>query len=97
MQNFKSDIMISNSSLEKVRAKHVSFEVPELSFATVRDYCDSYDNLRSLATASGDLKDNQRPWMMKAIVSKVPRAGRVLEIGAGEPWEIGRASCRERV
>ena len=56
-----------------------------LSYATVSDYCDSFDNLHGLATANGDLKDCQRPWAFKAIRSKVPRKGRLLEIGAGEP------------
>jgi len=27
----------------------------------------------------------QRPWVLKAILGRVPRGGRVLEIGAGEP------------
>ena len=59
---------------------------PSISYATVKDYCDSFDNLRPLATLNLDLKDVQRPWMFKTIVSSVPRGGRLLEIGAGEPW-----------
>src|SRR5947207_2430214 len=39
----------------------------------------------SLATASRDLKDLQRPWAVKAILGSVPRGSRLLEIGAGEP------------
>jgi glycosyltransferase involved in cell wall biosynthesis/2-polyprenyl-3-methyl-5-hydroxy-6-metoxy-1,4-benzoquinol methylase len=57
-----------------------------LSYGTVRDFCDSVDNLRPIATANGDLKDNQRPWVLKAILSIVPFGGRILEIGAGEPF-----------
>jgi SAM-dependent methyltransferase len=62
------------------------FEVKDLSYATAEDYCDSFDHLRPLATASLDLKDVQRPWMLKAILGTVPRGGKILEIGAGEPW-----------
>lgn len=68
---------------ERYRGKFVT---APLSFATVRDYCDSFDNLRPIATANGDLKDNQRPWVLKAILSVVRPGGRILEIGAGEPF-----------
>jgi glycosyltransferase involved in cell wall biosynthesis len=61
------------------------FPLKPLSYGTARDYCDSFDNLQSLATANGDLKDCQRPWVLKAILSKVRPKGRLLEIGAGEP------------
>ena len=57
-----------------------------LSYATARDFCDSFDNLRPIATANGDLKDNQRPWVLKAILSILPFGGRILEIAAGEPF-----------
>jgi hypothetical protein len=60
-------------------------EVPRLSYATVRDYCDSADHLPELARASGDMKDVQRPWVLKAIVGSVPLGTRLLEIGAGQP------------
>jgi hypothetical protein len=62
---------------------------PPLGYATVRDYCDSVERLPLLATSSGDLKDVQRPWMLKAIVGSVPPGGRLLEIGAGEPLVAG--------
>ena len=62
------------------------FWLDPLSYATAEDFCDSFDHLRPLATANGDLKDVQRPWMLKAILGAVPRGGRLLEIGAGEPW-----------
>ena len=61
------------------------FPVIGLSYGTVRDYCDSFENLHALATANGDLKDCQRPWVVKAILAKAPPPGRILEIGAGEP------------
>ncbi|MGD0617138.1 MAG: glycoside hydrolase family 99-like domain-containing protein [Bryobacteraceae bacterium] len=62
-----------------------NFAVTRLSYGTVRDYCDSFENLRALATANGDLKDCQRPWVVKAILTKAPPPGCILEIGAGEP------------
>jgi|GEM_PF-1047768 len=62
------------------------FAVKPLSYATVREFCDSVDHLGALASANGDLKDCQRPWMLKAILGSVPRGSRVLEIGAGEPF-----------
>jgi hypothetical protein len=59
---------------------------PALSYGTVRDFCDSMDHLRDLASCSGDLKDAQRPWMVKAILGGLPRGSRLLEIGAGHPY-----------
>jgi len=62
------------------------YAVNALSYATVRDYCDSADNIASLAALSGDLKDVQRPWVVKAVVGNVARGARLLEIGAGQPF-----------
>jgi glycosyltransferase involved in cell wall biosynthesis len=61
------------------------YQAPPLSYATVRDYCDSLDHMPKLASRCRDLKDSQRPWAMKAVLGAVPRAGRLLEIGGGEP------------
>lgn len=58
---------------------------PVLSLGTVRDFCDSMDQVPELATIQNDLKDLQRPWVFKAILAHVPPGGRILEIGAGEP------------
>jgi glycosyltransferase involved in cell wall biosynthesis len=58
---------------------------PPLSYATVRDYCDSADRLPILAAANGDMKDVQRPWALKTIVGAVQPGARLLEIGAGQP------------
>lgn len=69
-----------------VIARYKSFRFPELGVATVKDYCDSCDHMRPLASIATDLKDVQRPWMIKAIVSSVPIGGRICEIGAGEPF-----------
>lgn len=66
-----------------------SFEVPPISYGTVRDFADSTDNMPGLAGANFDMKDMQRCWTIKAIVGNVPRGSRILEIGAGEPLVAG--------
>jgi glycosyltransferase involved in cell wall biosynthesis len=71
--------------LEDLTHRYRTYQTASLSYATVQDYCDSYDNIKTLATANGDLKDVQRPWTLKAILSTVPVGARILEIGAGEP------------
>jgi glycosyltransferase involved in cell wall biosynthesis len=58
---------------------------PRIGYATARDYCDSADRLPQLAARSRDMKDVQRPWVLKAILGTVPPEARLLEIGAGEP------------
>jgi len=59
------------------------------SYATVRDYCESLDELPHITSVDGDLKNVQRPWAVKAILANVPRRGRLLEIGGGEPIVSG--------
>lgn len=65
--------------------RYAGFTLPSIGYGTVRDFCDSVDHFEALATAAGDLKDLQRPWMAKAILGGVPRGGRLVEIGAGQP------------
>ena len=65
--------------------RYGSLSLEGLSYATVRDYCDSVDHLGRLAVLNGDLKDSQRPWTFKAILSRLHRRARLIEIGAGEP------------
>jgi SAM-dependent methyltransferase len=86
MHTPKTSPWFDDVALGAIAQRYRSFPVQPLSYATVRDYCDSFDHLRPLATANLDLKDSQRPWMLKAILSRVPRGGRLLEIGAGEPF-----------
>jgi uncharacterized UPF0146 family protein len=62
-----------------------SFGMEPLSYGTVRDLADSRDHFAGLARASSDMKDLQRCWMVKAVLGTVERAGRLVEIGAGEP------------
>ena len=59
------------------------------SYATVADYCESLDELRTITPVDGDLKNVQRPWAAKAILANVPPPARVLEIGGGEPTICG--------
>jgi hypothetical protein len=59
--------------------------VESLSYATVRDYCDSCENIPELSSTAEDLKDVQRCWALKAIIANIPVGGRLIEIGAGEP------------
>jgi uncharacterized UPF0146 family protein len=66
-----------------------SFEVPPISYGTVRDFADSTENMAGLAGASFDMKDLQRCWTIKAIVGNIERGSRILEIGAGEPLVAG--------
>ncbi len=65
-------------------ARYQSYALAPVSHGTVRDFCDSVEHLPEL-TQNRDLKDLQRPWAFKAIVNRIPRGGRLLEIGAGDP------------
>jgi SAM-dependent methyltransferase len=59
------------------------------SYATVRDYCESLDQLPQISGVDGDLKNVQRPWAAKSILANVPPPARLLEIGGGEPIVSG--------
>jgi hypothetical protein len=59
------------------------------SYATVRDFCESRDELPQITPLDGDLKNVQRPWAAKAIMAHVPPPARLLEIGGGEPIVSG--------
>jgi len=61
-------------------------EVQDLTYGTVKDFCDSSDHLPFLSHLQGDLKDLQRPAALKAILRLLPPGSRVLEVGAGEPF-----------
>ncbi len=71
--------------IHDISQRYARYSVRPLSYGTVRDYCDSADNLSALANANADMKDLQRPWALKAILGRLGRKGRLLEIGAGEP------------
>jgi hypothetical protein len=59
------------------------------SYATVRDYCDSRDELSLITPVDGDLKNVQRPWAVKTMLANLPPPARLLEIGGGEPIASG--------
>jgi SAM-dependent methyltransferase len=84
-----SAAVIDDGSLWLIADRYSTFPVEPLGYGTVRDLADSTANLAGLAGANFDMKDMQRCWMLKAIVGNVPRSGRVLEIGAGEPLVAG--------
>lgn len=76
------DELFIKSTLKRYTKK--DFPIDKISYATVRDYCDSWDNLKPLA-CHGDLKNVQRPWVLKTILSQVSLGGKLLEIGGGHP------------
>jgi hypothetical protein len=62
---------------------------PGNSYATVRDFCESIDELPKITGRNGDLKNVQRPWAVKALLAHIPPPARLLEIGGGEPIVSG--------
>ena len=82
-QFFKDELLTALA----VRYQH--YDVSPLSVGSVRDFCDSLDTLGPLARHQMDLKDIQRTWMLKAILSTFPRGAKLAEIGAGEPVIAG--------
>jgi glycosyltransferase involved in cell wall biosynthesis/2-polyprenyl-3-methyl-5-hydroxy-6-metoxy-1,4-benzoquinol methylase len=73
-------------TLEHVARRYAAFAPARLGYASVEDYSDSVDHLPALARLNDDLKDVQRPWVLKAILGRVARGARLLEIGGGDPW-----------
>ena len=59
------------------------------SYATVRDFCESVDELPQITRLDGDLKNVQRPWTVKAILAHRPPPACLVEIGGGEPIVSG--------
>lgn len=76
---------IAPARLETIRERYRLFPLLPISYATVRDYSDGAAQLPEIGTIARDLKDAQRPWMLKAIIGNTPPGGRLLEIGAGDP------------
>jgi hypothetical protein len=82
----KTAPLFSDDKLHELAMRYKNYPIKALSYATVKDFCDSFDYMRPLAELNGDLKDVQRPWTLKSLLSILPMSSRVLEIGAGEPW-----------
>ena len=79
-------MLLSHDQLEPILGRYQGlYQVQELGYGTVRDYCDSCDSLPFLSNYQGDLKDFERPWTVKAILGVCPPGSKLLEIGAGEP------------
>lgn len=72
--------------------RYKDFVVPCISLGTVRDYCDSADNLGPLSSIQQDLKDLQRCWILKAVLASCALGTKLVEIGAGEPVVAGLLS-----
>jgi glycosyltransferase involved in cell wall biosynthesis len=91
-QQLKPETAALSAAVEAslLRRHYAEFAVPVLGYATVADYVDSLEYLPELARINHDIKDVQRPWMLKALLAKVPPGGRLLEIGGGDPWVAGR-------
>ncbi|MBZ5595468.1 MAG: class I SAM-dependent methyltransferase [Acidobacteriia bacterium] len=87
--NFQSEssprVLTADVVWDLLRRYNGKFAVAPLSYGTVRDYCDSVDHVPTLSTRQKDLKDLQRPWMVKAILGRCAPGSKLLEIGAGEP------------
>lgn len=89
---------VPEALLARIRAERPP--PPPLSYGTVADYCDSRDLFGPFARRAMDLKDQQRPWMLKALLPLTKPGSRLLEIGAGEPLVadlLARAGCRVTV
>jgi len=83
-----SPYTIGPSRLDSVRNLYKGFREDSISYATVRDFSNGVKYIPELATISRDLKDAQRPWMLKAILGSIPVGGKLLEIGAGDPHVV---------
>jgi glycosyltransferase involved in cell wall biosynthesis/2-polyprenyl-3-methyl-5-hydroxy-6-metoxy-1,4-benzoquinol methylase len=82
--------LIPDDELALIRERYQGrFPVPSLSYATVRDYVESRESLGGLFTASFDMMNLQRCWVLKAILGNVEPGSRLIEIGAGEPLVAG--------
>lgn len=90
LEGNRSRSLVPDESLWRVVERYRGrFEVPALSYGTVHDYADSRELIPGLATASLDMKDLQRCWMLKAILGNVEPGARLVEVGAGEPLVAG--------
>jgi glycosyltransferase involved in cell wall biosynthesis len=89
----ESGIPWKKNTVAAIYRRYSTYKAPILSYATVKDYCDSMEHLGALSTINRDMKDVQRPWVLKAILGSVKRGARLLEIGAGEPFVADFLSC----
>ena len=72
--------MIPDDHLWEIEERYRgSFAVDPLSYGTIRDLADSRDHFAGLARASGDMKDLQRCWVVKAVLGRVERGTSLVE------------------
>ncbi|MEO6789301.1 MAG: class I SAM-dependent methyltransferase [Chthoniobacteraceae bacterium] len=77
--------IITTQTADRLRAIWSTRPIPPLSYATVREYCEYSDVCPELFGGCQDLKDAQRPWMIKAVLATVPPGASLVEIGGGQP------------
>lgn len=78
--------VFSPAAIERVSQRwHNRPELP-ISYATVRDFCEYADVTPELLAGCYDLKDAQRPWVVRAILSSIPRGASLVEVGGGQPF-----------
>lgn len=80
---------LSKNRQKEIIERYADNNIPNLSYATVKDFCDSADFLPQIVRLESSLKDVQRPWMIKAVLGTVPVGAKILEIGGGEPIVSG--------
>jgi 2-polyprenyl-3-methyl-5-hydroxy-6-metoxy-1,4-benzoquinol methylase len=78
--------VFSPQAIQRIEQQwHNRPELP-ISYATVRDFCEYADVCPEMFAGCYDLKDAQRPWVVRAILSSVPRGSSLVEIGGGQPF-----------
>lgn len=80
-----SNNIITDADLALLRSLAATEVESGLSYGTVRDFAQGAELFPKLLNYNGDIKDSQRYWMLKAILSTQPAGATLLEIGAGEP------------
>ena len=81
--------LLTGGEMKALLKQYADYRTKELSYATVQDFSDSIDNFPSICGLNGDLKNVQRPWIIKAIIANLPPSAKLLEIGGGEPIVAG--------
>jgi SAM-dependent methyltransferase len=77
---------LTPNRIQELLKRYRSLEAPApYGYATVEDYCDSVDHLPEITGLQGDLKDVQRPWTAKTLLTLVKPGSTLIEIGAGRP------------
>jgi SAM-dependent methyltransferase len=77
--------LLDPDTAAELRRRYAGAGLPDLGYATVRDFCESVDLMPRVCRVDGDLKNVQRPWTVKAVLARLPPPARLLEIGGGEP------------